>query len=88
MMLIENIELSHALRLVEESTSGPTNQNFYDIFGTDGCSLNCNNRRAIQEFRHRRAPASRSEKQGQKALQRRSYKLPYAVAVVLAKSLA
>jgi hypothetical protein len=61
-MLIENIELSHALRLVEESTSGPTNQNFYDIFGTDGCSLNCNNRRAIQEFRHRRAPASSGEK--------------------------
>jgi hypothetical protein len=70
-MLIENIELSHALRLTEESTSGPSSQNFYDIFGTDGCSLDCNNMRALQEFRHRPSPLSSGEKKTKASMTRK-----------------
>jgi len=72
MMLIENIELSHAVRLADESTSGPTNQNFYDVFGADGCSLDCNDRRAIQEFRHRQSPFSSGEKKIRTSMTRKA----------------
>lgn len=72
MMLIESIELSHALRLTEESTSGTGSQNFYGIFGTDGCSLDCNDMRAIQEFRHRQSPLSSGEKKTRASMTRKA----------------
>lgn len=61
-MLINDIELSEALRLVEEFTNGPTNENLYDIFNADDYSLNCNDRRAIRAFKYRQSPDSNSEK--------------------------
>lgn len=72
MMLIENIELSRALRMAEESASGPTWQNFYDVFSTYGCSLDYNDRRAVQEFRHLQPPSSSGEKKIKASMTRKA----------------
>jgi hypothetical protein len=61
-MLLENIELSRALSLIKQSTTRPTAQQFHNIFDIDACSLNCNDRKAMEWSRLHRSFGSGGEK--------------------------